>query len=136
MKEFIHPSDKHRMNWVEGFNEWGKLKPTPSGFDVKRESKQEGDVLWERYTFTNNTNKYLCTKRDSFGIYTPFNDNYDSAEAAYRAVLGLIKPDGRASCAYLFPISVNGVSGEFFDPYANDQDWALYFYLRHKRNLK
>jgi hypothetical protein len=58
------------------------------------------------------------------------------AEAAYRAVLGLIKPDGRASCAYLFPISVNGVSGEFFDPYANDQDWALYFYLRHKRSLK
>jgi hypothetical protein len=58
------------------------------------------------------------------------------AEAAYRAVLGLIKPDGRASCAYLFPISVNGVSGEFFDPYANDQDWALYFYLRHKRYSK
>lgn len=80
MKELIHPSDKHKMNWIEGFNEWGTLKPTPPGFDVKRESWVVGDTVCERYTFTNNTNKYLCTKRDSFGIYTPFNDNYDSAE--------------------------------------------------------
>ena len=55
------------------------------------------------------------------------------AEAAYRAVLGMFTPDGRATCAYLFPMYVNGVRGEFADPYANDQDWAMYFYLRHKR---
>lgn len=80
MKEFIHPLDKYKMNWIEGFNEWGKLKPVPPEFDVKYEARFEGDVFFERFTFTNNTSKYICTKRDSFGIYTPFNDNYDSAE--------------------------------------------------------
>jgi hypothetical protein len=54
------------------------------------------------------------------------------AEASYRSVLGMIMPDGRASCAYLFPITVNGQRGEYFDPYANDQDWGLYFYLVHQ----
>ena len=28
---------------------------------------------------------------------------------------------------------MNWVKGEFADPYANDQDWAMYFYLRHIR---
>jgi hypothetical protein len=37
--------------------------------------------------------------------------------------------DGRASCAYIYPYKVNGVKAQFFDPYANDQDWALAYYL-------
>jgi len=38
-------------------------------------------------------------------------------------------PDGRASCAYVYPLSVNGQAGQFFDPWANDQDWALVNWL-------
>lgn len=52
------------------------------------------------------------------------------AEDSMRGVLTLIFPDGTASCAYVFPYSVNGVRAEYYDPYANDQDWGLYFYLR------
>lgn len=37
--------------------------------------------------------------------------------------------DGKASCAYLYPLSINGEKGKFYDPYANDQDWALVYYL-------
>jgi len=51
-------------------------------------------------------------------------------EAAYRGLLSLYKPDGSASCAYIFPESVNGREGKLYDPYANDQDWGLYFNLR------
>ncbi|MEX6686830.1 hypothetical protein QTN47_04960 [Danxiaibacter flavus] len=40
------------------------------------------------------------------------------------------KEDGRASCAYIYPATVDGIQGKFYDPYANDQDWALYFYLK------
>ena len=58
-------------------------------------------------------------------------DWHKRAETAYRGVLSMFMPDGRASCAYVYPIAVNGQRGEFFDPYANDQDWGLYFYLRH-----
>jgi hypothetical protein len=38
--------------------------------------------------------------------------------------------NGRASCAYLYPYKVNGVKAQFYDPYANDQDWALASYLQ------
>jgi hypothetical protein len=36
---------------------------------------------------------------------------------------------GQASCAYHYPKLVNNIPAEFYDPYANDQDWALVFYL-------
>lgn len=49
-----------------------------------------------------------------------------------RGVLPMIHCDGRASCAYVFPASVNGRQADCYDPYANDQDWALYFTLRMK----
>jgi hypothetical protein len=39
--------------------------------------------------------------------------------------LCLFTPDGRASCAYLYPLKSMGVTGQRFDPWANDQDWAM-----------
>ncbi|MFP2420906.1 hypothetical protein ACLEXA_05040 [Pseudescherichia vulneris] len=54
----------------------------------------------------------------------------EKAQASYRAVLSLYSADGSASCAYLFPFSVNGIPADFADPYANDQDWGLWFFLR------
>jgi hypothetical protein len=56
---------------------------------------------------------------------------HERADNALRAVLSLIFPDGRASCAYVYPLTVNGQRAGFSDPLANDQDWALYFYLRY-----
>jgi hypothetical protein len=53
-----------------------------------------------------------------------------AAEHSLRAVLGLIRPDGSASCARLYPLSVNGVPADFLDPWANDQDWGLYYALK------
>ncbi|MCI1209928.1 MAG: hypothetical protein LKF96_10840 [Treponema sp.] len=55
---------------------------------------------------------------------------FKRAEDSRRGVLPLFFPDGTASCAYVFPFSVNGIRASFYDPYANDQDWGLYFYLR------
>lgn len=39
--------------------------------------------------------------------------------------LCLFSADGSASCAYLYPLKSMGVTGQRFDPWANDQDWAL-----------
>ena len=50
---------------------------------------------------------------------------WKKAEASIRGVLPMFSGDGTATCAYLFPYSVNGKRGEFADPYANDQDWGL-----------
>ncbi len=41
--------------------------------------------------------------------------------------------DGSASCAYIYPDTVNGEAGRFADPLANDQDWALVFLLQAGR---
>lgn len=43
--------------------------------------------------------------------------------------LCLFTKDGRGSCAYVYPRRVNGCKADFADPYANDQDFALYYHL-------
>ena len=50
-------------------------------------------------------------------------------EAALRAPLCLFTPEGRASCAWLWPLTVNDQPAHGADPWANDQDWAMYYYL-------
>lgn len=65
-----------------------------------------------------------------YGRITGDNSYLERAENSRRAVLPMIFADGRASCAYIYPCKVNGREGEFYDPYANDQDWGLYFYIK------
>lgn len=57
------------------------------------------------------------------------DDYLRRARAIVRGNLCLFAPDGRASCAYLAPRRVDGRPGHYYDPFANDQDWALAFYL-------
>jgi len=58
------------------------------------------------------------------------------AENIVRNNLCAFFEDGRASCAYLYPYKVNGVKAQFYDPYANDQDWALAYYLMVNESKK
>lgn len=53
-------------------------------------------------------------------------DSYGTkAEGIIRSNIALFDQDGRGSCAWIYPTSVNGRPGHHADPYANDQDWAL-----------
>lgn len=56
------------------------------------------------------------------------------AQAALRGVLSLFAPDGSASCAMVYPMKVNDVWTHYYDPWANDQDWGLYFMLKYGQN--
>lgn len=56
----------------------------------------------------------------------------EKAAASLRGCLNLFTPEGRASCAMVFPETVNGVPGHYYDPWANDQDWAMYFALKFR----
>ncbi|MGM7719790.1 hypothetical protein [Metabacillus sp. Hm71] len=58
---------------------------------------------------------------------TKDQEYYRKAEASFRGVLNLFNADGSASCAKLTPFKVNGIKAGFYDPWANDQDWGLYF---------
>lgn len=68
----------------------------------------------------------LCTKDVSY---------QKRAENVVRNNLCLFFEDGRASCAYMYPYKVDGVKAQFYDPYANDQDWALVYYLLVNKRL-
>ncbi|MCP1253467.1 hypothetical protein NK212_16535 [Elizabethkingia sp. S0634] len=46
------------------------------------------------------------------------------------------KEDGKASSAYLYPDTINDKPGKYYDAYANDQDWALVYYLDIMYNQK
>lgn len=71
-----------------------------------------------------------------YGQIVKDRDYIRRAKDSRRGVLPMVFPDGSASCAYLYPYQVNGVRAEFYDPYANDQDWGLYFYLKAQENIK
>lgn len=43
--------------------------------------------------------------------------------------LSVFTSEGRASCAYLYPLMSMGTPGQRFDPWANDQDWAMVNYI-------
>lgn len=49
------------------------------------------------------------------------------AQQSLRASLTLFKENGSAFCAYLYPLMINQHRGHFLDPWANDQDWGLYY---------
>lgn len=54
------------------------------------------------------------------------------AENAMRGVLSMFREDGSASCAMVYPMSVNGEKAHFYDPWANDQDWGLFYIMKKK----
>lgn len=64
---------------------------------------------------------YKITKEETY---------FEKAIHSIRGTLNLIMPDGSASCARIYPLTVNGERANLYDPWANDQDWGLYFALR------
>lgn len=74
---------------------------------------------------------------DVFALYAEAtgDKNYrERAEGVWANNLCSFTPEGRASCAYVYPATANGTPGQFFDPWANDQDWALVSWLRGHEN--
>ncbi len=65
-------------------------------------------VVWYDYS--------LATNQPSFAA---------EAREVLLANLCLFFPDGSASCAYVYPRTIDGRAGRFYDRWANDQDWAL-----------
>ena len=51
-----------------------------------------------------------------------------AAEECIRNCFCLFNEKGEGSCAYVYPYRCNDRKGEFYDKWANDQDFALYFY--------
>lgn len=67
--------------------------------------------------------------------YRLTNDKHyqETARKSLRSSLSLFTSDGTASCAFVYPMAVNEKKGRFFDPWANDQDWGLYYALKYRQ---
>lgn len=59
----------------------------------------------------------------------------EQARQIVRNNLCLFAEDGKAYCAFLYPRLINGQPARGYDALANDQDWALVYYLLINNNL-
>ncbi len=81
---------------------------------------------------------WSCLTAEVFSLYSKITGDksyQEKADNILRNNLCLFDTDGSASCAYIYPKYVNGRKGAFYDPYANDQDWALYHMLEYSSEL-
>ncbi len=63
------------------------------------------------------------------GIATNDVHSAERARQIVRNNFSLFSGDGRASCAFVYPLTVNDQPAHQADAYANDQDWALVHWL-------
>jgi hypothetical protein len=71
-----------------------------------------------------------------FGRATGEQSWLTRADIVLKANLSLFEPDGRATCAHLYPLTCNARPTAKNDPWANDQDWALINLLTIRGILK
>lgn len=86
--------------------------------------KQWGDTMphyWSCITADCFANYALCTGDDTYR---------QRAQNILRGNLSLFTEDGRGGAAFLYPLRVNGQPAHGLNPLANDQDFALMFYLK------
>lgn len=82
--------------------------------------------------FADTLHYWSCLSARSHEMYARLSGDvryHSMAEETVRNCLCLFSVDGRASCAYVLPHTVDGRPGDFLDEWANDQDFALYFAL-------
>ncbi len=126
--------------------------------DLKKEAKKHIEILkrfnghqpschlneipiryWDDYWFGKSMllgdtfpHYWSCLTARSYNDYYILSgdENYlKAAEECMRNCLCLFSEDGRGSAAYVYPYRINDTKGQFYDAWANDQDFALYFAL-------
>ena len=94
------------------------------------EGRQQGDTFphyWSCLTARSYTDYFMASGDEKYKA---------AAEECIRNCFCLFNEKGEGSCAYIYPYKLNGNKGEFYDQWANDQDFALYFYLTMTDGLK
>ncbi|WP_027295734.1 hypothetical protein [Robinsoniella sp. KNHs210] len=76
----VHKDDSYKMNWLNGKEIWGRVDgPDTLTVSIERMFTSEGK-LRESYTFLNETEFDIFTRKNEVGIYTTFPDNYESSD--------------------------------------------------------
>lgn len=93
--------------------------------------KQWGDTMphyWSCITADCFANYSKCLAMD--GSPTDSQTYMARAQQILRQNLNLFTEDGRAGAAYIYPDKVNGKVARGLNPFSNDQDFALMYYLK------
>ncbi|MFV0498934.1 MAG: hypothetical protein ACK5NF_02740, partial [Bacilli bacterium] len=101
-------------------------------------NKLYGDTFphyWSMLTAINHGRLVSIYAQDDKTNKSKAKENKLLANAMFRGCLSLFNLDGSASCAMVYPQTINGIKANSFDPWANDQDWALYYALSYEEIL-
>jgi hypothetical protein len=120
-----------------------KALETFSGFQPDYHLNEIGIRHWDGYWFGKRQfwgdvmpHYWSTITSEAYARYaaiTGKKEYYKRAQTIVQNNLCQFFNDGSASCAYIYPSKVNGQKAAFFDPFANDQDWALVYYLKYLR---
>lgn len=120
-----------------------ELMPVVEAFGGKQPSHHLHDIAirhWDGYWFGKRymwgdtmPHYWSCITADCFAHYslcTGDTSYMQRAQTILRGNLCLFTEDGRGGCAWLYPTRVNGQQAACLEPMANDQDFALMYYLK------
>lgn len=72
---------------------------------------------------------------EDYASVTGKKELWKKAEACFLGALSLFRENGSAYCANMFPFRVNGERCWGPDPWANAQDWALYYAWKFRQRM-
>lgn len=118
------------------------LMPALEAFNGSQPSYRLNDIAirhWDGYWFGKRQtygdvfpHYWSCVTAAAFHYYSIATGKTDyqlRAENIVRNNMCQFYEDGRATCAFVYPRRIDGKAAHYADAYANDQDWALVFYL-------
>ncbi|MDL2301197.1 hypothetical protein LJC58_02460 [Lachnospiraceae bacterium OttesenSCG-928-D06] len=87
-------------------------------------------------TFPHCWNAVTGSAYENYGEIMGRRSLWKKAEVSYSVALSLFRPNGTAYSVNMLPQKVNGENCNGLDPWANNQDWALYHAWSFARNYK
>lgn len=149
-QSIVGPSIIHLLNVYKLTGDANYLKgaesqlPLLESFGGKQPSFHLNDIAirhWDGYWFGKDQiwgdtfpHYWSTLSGIAFRLYAQVTGKQQYAERAlniFRNNLCLFTEDGQGSCAFIYPNKVNGQKAHFYDPFANDQDWAMVFWLEY-----
>lgn len=133
---YLQTQDRQYMDAAE------KMMPVVENFSgnqpdyrLNKISIRHWDCYWfgKRRVFGDTFPHYWsCINGAAYYYYAKATGKEEYLERAKEIVrnnLCNVFEDGTGSCAFVYPKRINGEKAHFADAFANDQDWALVFYL-------
>ena len=136
MEMYLQTQDRQYLDAAE------KMMPVVENFSGNQPDYRLNEISvrhWDCYWFGKRRvfgdtfpHYWSCINGAAYYYYAKATGKEEYAKRAKETVrnnLCNVFEDGTGSCAFVYPKRINGEKAHFADAFANDQDWALVFYL-------